>query len=348
MLAPRKKQGAGPCSCASPAGMVARMNASNSSVPLFPKLRACVMGFALVGTACDKDTPVTQEPAAAPTEAAAPATTTGDSTTASSSAEAEHWASILAGAHRSPESRARDQYRHPVETLSFFGIKPDSSVIELAPGEGWYTEILGPYLKDSGKLFVTIRDPNGPPEFYGTGQAQKYQARLTEQAAVFGSVQFVIEPAQVNIVKGKVESVKALPLVLGPEASVDMVLTFRSSHGWYNRESLDMVYGAAFKVLKPGGVFGIEQHRAAQGADPTESAKKGYLPEATIIEAAERVGFKLAGSSEINANPKDTKDYADGVWTLPPTLRLGDTDRAKYEAIGESDRMTLKFVKPAH
>ncbi len=146
--------------------------------------------------------------------------------------------------------------------------------------------------------------------------------------------------------EGKVKSIKINAMDLGPAGSADAVLTFRSSHGLYNREAIDLVYKAAFDVLRPGGVFGVVQHRAAEGADPSVSAKMGYLPEATVIDAAKKAGFELAEKSEINANAKDTKDYPKGVWTLPPSLTEKDKDREKYVAIGESDRMTLKFVKP--
>jgi predicted methyltransferase len=134
--------------------------------------------------------------------------------------------------------------------------------------------------------------------------------------------------------------------VLGAADSYDLVLTFRNNHSWINGGYHDAVYAEAFRVLKPGGVLGVVQHRAKEGADPVASAKTGYVPEAFVIEAAERAGFDLAGRSEVNANPKDTKDHPEGVWTLPPSYRLGDEDRARYEAIGESDRMTLRFVKP--
>jgi predicted methyltransferase len=137
-------------------------------------------------------------------------------------------------------------------------------------------------------------------------------------------------------------------LVLAPAGSVDVVLTFRNSHGWFRDDQQEQVYGAAFEALKPGGVFGVVQHRANEGADPKETAPKGYLPEAAVISAAEAVGFTLAEKSEINANAKDTKDHPEGVWTLPPGYALEDKDRDKYAAIGESDRMTLKFVKPAN
>jgi predicted methyltransferase len=133
---------------------------------------------------------------------------------------------------------------------------------------------------------------------------------------------------------------------LGPDGSADLVLTFRNTHGWVRDGVAESVFGAAFRVLKPGGILGVTQHRAREGADPVESAKTGYVPEAHVVALAEAAGFELEERSEINANAKDTKDYPEGVWTLPPTLRLGEQDRERYLAIGESDRMTLRFRKP--
>lgn len=224
---------------------------------------------------------------------------------------------------------------------------PTSTVVEINPGEGWYTEILGPYLRDAGRLIITVADPQGPAAYYGTQASVGLLARIEAAPEVFGSVTSVIEPLEVTLKPtGEVESVVHKPFALAPAGTVDVILTFRNSHGWFNRGAIEQVYAAAFTALKPGGVFGVVQHRANPGADAAASAKMGYLPEATVVAVAQKVGFVLADKAEINANPKDTKDYAHGVWTLPPSYRLGDEDRAKYEAIGESDRMTLKFVKP--
>jgi predicted methyltransferase len=244
-------------------------------------------------------------------------------------ATSEKLRAALAGAHRSEANRARDVYRHPVETLSFFGLRDDMTVVELWPGGGWYTEVLGPVLKDRGKLIVTSYDPNGPPEAYNTKRAKELEALIESKRAVVGNVQVAIvaPPDQ---------------LELGPPASADVVLTFRNLHNWITGKIADQVLAAAFRVLKPGGVLGVVEHRARPGQD----IKSGYVEESVAIALAERAGFRLVARSEINANPKDTKDYPEGVWTLPPTLRLGDRDRAKYLAIGESDRMTLRFVKP--
>lgn len=239
---------------------------------------------------------------------------------------------VLAMPHRSEENRARDRYRHPVETLTFFGLEPDATVVELSPGGGWYTEILAPALSQ-GTLVTAIPDPEGDPEYYGTRLARQHLEMVEGNPAVFGNV----EPR-----------VWTFPdrTSLGEPGSADMVVTFRSFHGWVRRGQAADVIAAAYEVLEPGGVFAVVQHRAPEGADAAEWAEKGYVPEATIVELAEAAGFRIDARSEINANPDDTKDHPEGVWTLPPTLRLGDQDRARYEAIGESDRMTLRFVKP--
>jgi predicted methyltransferase len=234
---------------------------------------------------------------------------------------------------RPPEEAARDRYRHPRETLEFFGIRENMTVVELWPGAGWYTAILAAFLSNGGKLTVTSMDPAGPPDEYATKGARAYAARLAAQPDVFGKVDIhVVHPPS--------------DVVLGPDGSADMVLTFRNVHNWISGGSADAVFAAAFRVLKPGGVLGVEEHRARPDADPRKVADTGYVPEAQVIDLAQKAGFRLEARSEINANPKDTKDWPKGVWTLPPVLRLGDQDRAKYEAIGESDRMTLRFRKP--
>ena len=238
----------------------------------------------------------------------------------------------VAGGHRSEANCARDAHRHPAETLAFFGIGPTMRVVEILPGEGWYTEILAPYLKDNGKLVVGIYDP-ASESAYERRSTAALAAKLDASPELYGAVERQI------MWQGDA-------VVLGPKGSADMVVTFRNSHNWLNSGKFEAVYKACFDVLKSGGVLGIEQHRAAADADPAKSAEKGYLPEAYLIGVLEGIGFKLAGKSEINANPRDTKDYTDGVWTLPPVLKLGDKDRERYVAIGESDRMTLKFVKP--
>ncbi len=241
----------------------------------------------------------------------------------------------LAGAQRTEKEKKRDAYRHPLETLEFFGLKDDMTVVELSPGEGWYTAVLAPVVREHGKLFVAGGDPNGDPKSEGTKHAQALVDRFQKAPQSFDKVQSVV------LKHGQ-------DMVLGAPESADMVLTFRNFHNWVEDGSTDKVLAAIAKVLKHGGVLGLTDHRANAGA-PTDAktvGDTGYVPEDAVVKLVEAAGFKLAGKSEVNANPKDTKDYPKGVWTLPPTYELGETDHAKYEAIGESDRMTLKFVKP--
>jgi predicted methyltransferase len=237
------------------------------------------------------------------------------------------------GKHRKPGNAERDTFRHPGETLEFFGFKPTMTILDIGPGEGWYTELLAPALAKSGQYIATINDPNGPPEQRGTFYAQRFKAFLDKAPELYGK-------AQTLVVDSKVPKI-------GKDASLDMVLIMRGVHGMKNAGTFDQWLAEIHHALKPGGILGIEEHRAPPNADPAQSAKKGYVPEMWVVEQVEAAGFKLAAKSEVNANPKDTKDYPEGVWTLPPTLRLGDKDREKYIAIGESDRMTLKFVKAA-
>ncbi len=239
----------------------------------------------------------------------------------------------VASPERAEADRARDSQRHPVETLLFFGIEPGMRVLELWPGRGWYTEILGPLLKEHGQLSVTNADPNGPQEQYAFKMAREYAAWLAANEARIGKVNtIVVAPPE--------------QIALGAANSFDLVVTFRNNHTWLNGGYHDAVYREVFRVLKPGGVLGVVQHRAPEGADVAVTKKQGYVPETTVIAAAEAAGFVLAARSEVNANPRDTKDYPKGVWTLPPNYAEGETERAKYAAIGESDRMTLRFVKP--
>jgi predicted methyltransferase len=234
---------------------------------------------------------------------------------------------------RTETNRARDQYRHPYETLAFFGVKPSDTVVEIWPGGGWYTEILAPYLASGGgKLILASPD-------WGRGGITKLKAA---NAPLYGA----LAVADFPVFDGKAAEI--------PAGSADVVLTFRNVHNWrmgYKRDdkadySLD-AFQQIFAILKPGGVLGIEDHRLPENADAERERTSGYIKTSTVIRLAEQAGFKLAGQSEINANPKDTADWENGVWTLPPSFALQDKDRAKYAAIGESDRMTLKFVKPA-
>jgi predicted methyltransferase len=225
------------------------------------------------------------------------------------------------GQGRSAENSARDRYRHPVETLQFFGIQPHMTVIEIAPGGGWYTEILAPFLRDHGHLIEA-----GSPKFADTIKAHP---------AMFGNIEKVVPfapPLQTN---------------LGKPDSADMVLTFRNTHDWLNQspETLAVVFKSAFQVLKPGGVFGVVEHRAKPFSDAMESAKALHrIPEDYLIELGLKTGFRLSGVSQVNANPKDPEDI--NVHRLPPNLAGPDGEHAKLQAVGESDRMSLRFVKP--
>jgi predicted methyltransferase len=245
-------------------------------------------------------------------------------------------ATVLTGNQRTADERARDVHRHPRETLEFFGVRENMAVVELSASKGWYTAILGPLLSEKGKLAVTNADPNGPADSEGTKNAKSLLERISKDPTAYGKVTTIVT----NWKKDEVS--------LGPDGSADMVLTFRNLHGWIANGIADKVLAASFKVLKSGGVLGVEEHRAKADAssDPKAIGESGYVPEGLVVKLAEKAGFKLAGASEINANPKDTKDHPKGVWSLPPTLELGDKDKEKYVAIGESDRMTLKFVKP--
>ena len=239
---------------------------------------------------------------------------------------------MLKGKYRKPGNADRDKYRHPLDTLKFFGLKPNMTVIEYGPGEGWYTEILAPTLAASGKLIVTTTDPNGPPDARSTFYGEREKRFLDNVPELYGKVdRLVIDPKS--------------PKFAGMDDKIDMVIVMRGMHGLQRDKLLSGFLGEVYKALKPNGVLGVEQHRSKPDANPEESAKQGYLPEAFVIKEAESAGFKLAGKSEANANAKDTKDYPEGVWTLPPTYELKDKDHDKYAAIGESDRMTLKFVK---
>jgi predicted methyltransferase len=237
----------------------------------------------------------------------------------------------MASKHRRPGHADRDKQRHPAEMLEFFGLKPTMTVLEYGPGEGWYTELLAPVLAKKGKLLATNFDPNGPKEERTTFYGQRFKDFVDTSPEAYGKIEVVV-------VDGKAPKI-------GKPSSVDMVLLFRGLHNMVRNGNIDPWLAEFNETLKPNGVLAVEQHRAKPDAKAEESAKQGYLPEKWVIEKIEAAGFKLEKKSEINANPKDTKDYPEGVWTLPPTLRLGDKDKDKYMAIGESDRMTLKFVK---
>ena len=239
----------------------------------------------------------------------------------------------LAGAQRSAENRARDAHRHPAETLAFFGIKPDMTVVEIMPGGGWYTEVLAPYLREKGKLYAA-HFPQDTSSAYGKKSIAAFTAKLATAPAVYDRVQLTPfqPPQQVDI---------------APAGSADAVITFRNVHNWLAEEGEVAVFKGAFTALKPGGVLGVVEHRAKPGTTRAQSLDSGYTDEQLVIDAATKAGFVLEEKSEVNANAKDTKDHGKGVWALPPSYADGEKDKAKYQAIGESDRMTLRFRKPA-
>jgi len=245
-------------------------------------------------------------------------------------------ASALKGAWRSADNVARDQYRHPAETLSFFQVAPGEAVIEITPGGGWYSEILAPYLHDGGQYIAAVVDPAAYPE----GKSRDYQQKNKT------NLETKFSAAADQYGKAKVVAYDPKAPVFGAANSMDTVLTFRNVHNWRMAGQAEGMFKGFYEVLKPGGVLGVVEHRAK--ADVPADDKSGYVGEAQVIAMAEAAGFKLEAKSEVNANPLDTKDHPNGVWTLPPVNRHEDADAAKYKAIGESDRMTLRFVKPAN
>ncbi len=240
----------------------------------------------------------------------------------------------IAGSWRNPLNTARDKYRHPKQTLQFFGLRPDQTVIEITPGSGWYTEILAPYLFAKGHYYGILEDPASVKADDRSGVQERnnqFEAKIALRQDLYIHTQIhEIDPAAP---------------VLGAAGSADLVLTFRNVHNWVQQGHQAAMFKAIYNVLKPGGVLGVTDHRANPG--PATDGSKGYLTEQQVIDYATAAGLVLDGRSEINANPRDTKDYPQGVRTLPPTLTLGEKDKGKYIAIGESDRMTLRFRKPA-
>jgi len=237
------------------------------------------------------------------------------------------------GKGRTPDNVKRDAYRHPAQTLSFFGVEPGKTVVEITPGGGWYSEILAPLLRDKGTYVAAVVDPMAVAE----GKARDYQQRGRDGL----EKKFAGTPSLYD--KAKIVGYDPKAPKFGPDNSADVVLTFRNVHNWRSANPAEGMFKGFYSVLKPGGVLGVVEHRAK--ADVPADDKSGYVGQAQVIAMAEAAGFKLAGSSEINANPRDTKDHPNGVWTLPPVNNHDAADDAKYKAIGESDRMTLRFVK---
>ncbi|MCX7512626.1 class I SAM-dependent methyltransferase [Frateuria hangzhouensis] len=258
-----------------------------------------------------------------PTDALVPPTSASDYTAAQLDR-------VIAGDWRPAAQRARDVWRHPKATLEFFQLRPDQTVIEITPGGGWYTQILAPLLRDNGHYIAAEKQP-----------ATDTEARNDDSAL---RKLFVAHPAQFD--RARIVTFDPKAPALGAPASADRVLTFRNVHNWAMDGTAGAMFKAFYTVLKPGGVLGVVDHRADAGASLDEVRRTGYLPVDYVVKLATDAGFVLDARSEINANPKDSHDHPKGVWTLPPTLAMGDQDKSSYQAIGESDRMTLRFVKP--
>ncbi len=231
-------------------------------------------------------------------------------------------AKAVASEHRTPAFVERDKYRHPQEVLEFAGIKPTQTVVEISPGGGYWTEILAPYLKDKGTYYTAL----------SARGMENWNKKLADNKAHWGDVKVT------EFTKDKYD--------VAPAGSADLVITSRNVHNWMGAGFVDEAFAAFYKALKPGGILSVEEHRARDDQPQDPKSVNGYVREDYTIALAEKAGFKLLGKSEVLANPKDTKDWPQGVWTLPPVLRLGDTDREKYLAIGEADNYLLKFQKP--
>ncbi len=244
----------------------------------------------------------------------------------------ENLEAILAGQQRSAENKARDQYRHPLETLKFFDIRSYMTVVEIWPGGGWYTEILAPLLKDEGEFYAAHFSANSTVPYF-KNSLKKFKQKTDALPDIYGKMRLtVLQPPQ--------------KLEIAPAGSADRILTFRNVHNWMKSGQAQTVFKAMFKALRQGGLLGVVEHRSPTHTKQDPQAVSGYVREDYVIKLAEQAGFKLLDKSEINANPKDIAKHPKGVWTLPPSLRLKEKDRAKYLSIGESDRMTLKFIKP--
>jgi len=240
---------------------------------------------------------------------------------------------IIAGDHREPANKARDRYRHPLQTLTFFDIKPDMTVVEILPGGGgWYMELLAPYLRDHGTYYAASYDQDAKKKYFRRN-IKRFNDKVNARPDIYGKI-IVTEFAPPD------------KLEMAPQGSADRVLTFRNVHNWMGNDAAAEAFTSFYRVLKPGGILGVVEHRARADQPQDPKAKSGYVREDYVIQLAEAAGFELLAKSEINANPKDSKDHSKGVWSLPPSLRGGERSKEAYQAIGESDRMTLKFIKP--
>ena len=239
---------------------------------------------------------------------------------------------ISNGPHRSDSNKARNDSRHPIATLDFFGLRKDMTVVEILPATGWYTEIIAPYVAAEGKLYAAHFSPNSALT-YAARSLEGFEEKVTGNPEIYGkiTIRHIDPPYEV---------------IIAPPASADLAMTFRNVHNWIMAGQELEYFETFYAALKPGGILGVVEHRALPGSNMEIMETTGYVTEAYVIEIAEKAGFEFVASSEINANPKDLTDYPAGVWTLPPSYRLGDDNRDEYTAIGESDRMTLKFRKP--
>ena len=240
-------------------------------------------------------------------------------------------AAAVANPSRTAEYAARDIFRHPAETLAFFGVTPSSTVVEIWPGRGWYTEILAPLLVQDGIFYAAHFDESSPVDYFRNSREQ-FSSRVATEAGLFAGTQIT-------------EFAPPDKIIAAPQGSADFVLTFRNVHNWMKAGAAEQAFVGFARMLKPGGVLGVVEHRALPGTSEQQMIDSGYVTEERVIELARQAGLTLQARSEINSNPADGRQHPAGVWTLPPTLRLGDEKRAHYQSIGESDRMTLKFIK---
>ncbi len=248
----------------------------------------------------------------------------------------------IAAPHRSEANRRRDSARHPYETLRFFGLAPQQRVLELAPGGGWYTEILAPYLQAQGQLLLAAEAADDPDDYRRRGR-RALDDKLARNPELYGRVTVGLLPRAAR----SADAARTAPAAdgLGPAGRLDLVLTFRNVHNWLEAGHLDHTLQAVQTLLRPGGVLGVVEHRAPPGRSTTWIEQNGYVPEDLVIERARAAGLRLDARSEVNANPRDGREHPHGVWSLPPTLRGGDVDRDRFVAIGESDRFTHRYVK---
>jgi predicted methyltransferase len=251
-------------------------------------------------------------------------------TSSSRQSTAQQLTNILAGDQRTEAERARDPYRHPKETLLFFGIRPEMTVLEVWPEPGWYTEIIAPLLRDNGKYYAAVM-PANPASAYATKRRAEFEAKLASRPDLYSKVNVVPLPADGSDVV--------------PPGTLDMAVTFRNIHNFMADGDASQTFATLYRALKPGGLLGVVEHRGNPAVPQDPKAKSGYVNEDYAIRLIEAQGFRLVAKSQVNDNPKDTKDYEQGVWTLPPTFVLGTKDHAKYAAIGESDRFTILFAK---